>query len=204
MTLKELVNRIKVVAKRTAAGQIRPLLTDTSVLIELILPRCLDAVTEAIARTPDGLNSLRSGIAIAFVSGVGTLPSSIKEEHLELLTFTDDLTCSWVPSWMEFMTHPSPNAVPMDYSRYTVKDGLIYYHQRGGVKGTFNGNRTVLAISRLVLPTLESDQVTIKDYHLNQLIAYAASVVNGQTPLTEIGLDYAALEQVAKKAESSD
>jgi hypothetical protein len=201
MTLLELINRIKYTALRTSTADIRPLLQNTEILVEVILPRCMDAVADKMVRTPDGVNAMRDDITIAFVLGVGTLPTTIMEEHLETITFLEDLTTSWCPSWMEFMSHPYPGGMPMDYSRYTVKGSQIFYHERVQLKNSFTGNRTIAVIRRPVLPTSVSDQVVLRDTLLQQLITFAATIVNGSTPLSQIGLDYDALETVAKQAE---
>src|SRR5688572_11763739 len=134
MTLEELIERIRVVALETGPLEARPALLNTEVLIELLLPRCLDVLAEKICRTPAGLNALRKEVNVNFALGVGTLPASIREEHLETITFIDDLPCSYVPSWFEFNLDPTGSNRPLDFSRYTVKNGLIYYHQVNQLK----------------------------------------------------------------------
>ena len=201
MTLLELINRIKYTALRTAQGEIRPLLQNTEVLVEVILPRCLQAVADKMVRTPDGINAMRDDMRVTFINGVASLPSNVAEEHVETITFQEDLTTSWCPSWMEFQSYPYPGGIPMDYSRYCVKNSQLYYHKRGLLKNEFNGDLTISVIARALLPPSVSDQVILRDALLQQLIMFAAGIVNGSTPLAQIGLDYDALETVNKQAE---
>jgi hypothetical protein len=200
VTLNELIARVKVIATDSAGGEVSQEMLNTDVLIELILPRCLDVVVERAARTPDGVQPLRGEVVVAFVSGVGTLPNTIKEEHVETVVFKEDPATSYVPTWHEFELHPLPGDPPLDYSRFTVKGGQILYHQFDRTKYTFTGNRTIIALLRPALPTLIGDPVVIRDQILEQVIMLAASVVSGQTPVKEIGLDYANLETVRKRA----
>lgn len=199
MTLIELINRIKLVAQRTASGPIRPLLLNTTALTEVILPRCMDELTEKWSQTPDGLNFLRVQQTVTFVNGEAALPSNIKEQAAETISLVDDPSASLVPSWMEFQLDPAAGN-PVDYGRFHIKNKKIYYHARNAAKNTFNGNLDILVITRLSLPNLEGDQVVATDAALQQLITFTAAVVNGMVPLNKLGIDYASLEDVAETA----
>jgi hypothetical protein len=200
MTLEELIARVKVVALETATRDIRPLLLNTDVLIEVLLPRCLEFVVERVMKTPDGLQSLRGEVTVAFTSGVGTLPSTLKADYVDMIVFKDDPSTSHVPSWHEFDMDPDGDEDPVDYSRFHITNGQIHYHRRDYLKNSFTGNQVVMGILTPVLPTLVGDTVTLNESIIQKLITTTAAVVNGQIPLSQLGLNYGSLERVNKQA----
>jgi hypothetical protein len=194
MTLQELINRVKVVALETAMPDARPLLLNDDVLIEVLLPRCMDHIAAKIALTPDGLDALRGEVVVTFVDGVAELPVTVKEEHVETMAILEDPFASYVPTFSEFQILSEPTSY--DVSKFTIRSGRIYYNQLMNPPLDFSGNRTLICVLRPALPALIGSIVAMRPQLLEQLITFTATVINGSVPLSVLGLDYAGLEQV--------
>lgn len=200
MTLNELIARIRVVALETARAEIRPALLDTGVIAEVLLPAVSEFVSESLSRTPDGLVTLRDQITVTFVAGVGDVPEQLKTEYTDFITFKDDPAASYVPSWHEFQLDPEPGEVPMDYSRFHINNSQIFYHRYDQVKYGFSGDLVLIAVLQPQLPAAGGDTVAMNATLIQKIIVTTAAVINGQIPLTELGLDYGSLESVRKQA----
>lgn len=195
-----MIARIRTVALETPGSQPKELLLNTSVIAEVLLPRCLEVVTERVSKTPDGLTALRGEATASFTDGVANLPATLKAEYVDMMTFKDDPACSYVPSWHEFQLHPEPGEVPMDYSRFHINNNQIHYHRYDEVKNGYTGDAVIIGILKAALPSSGAGEVTLSDSVVQKLVVMTAAVINGQVGLREIGLDYGSLEQVRKQS----
>lgn len=102
MKLYEVLERIRFEAANMSAGPIDPKFSDSGVLIEIILPRVLETVTQNAAKDPDNLNSLRRNHVLTFSNGAATLPTSVKEEFANSIYFLLDPSISYQPTYTDF------------------------------------------------------------------------------------------------------
>jgi len=202
MTLTELVEAIKAIAIQNGVAPEQSPLLDSTTLIELILPRALDVVAMDVCKDEQQAQALRANHTVVFTAGVGTLPSTIKEEFIESVYFygaastTNSATlASYKRDFVDYGQGGS-NIVPT----FSTQNGNIYYRTAGSAANAFNGTLILNAITLPTLPSLASDTVSLKANILQQVIAFTVSIITGQVPLARIGLDYSQLSSEGKLA----
>lgn len=183
MTLAELAERIRQTA---IAGNIESPLLNTTVLIEIVLPRVIQRVVSDAVKDENQLNALRANHTLSIVSGVVSCPSTIKEEYVESIVFTSAPSTSYSPDAFDFSNGSSL------FDKFRVDSGSIHYREAGENAGSFSGTRQINAITLPVLPTLSSDEVVLKDNLLQEVLTVAASLIKGEIPLASFGLENAA------------
>lgn len=193
MILSELIARIKQVAIDTSKGPIDPKVMDSEVLIELILPRALQIVTTDILESPEGFNSFRRTITLAFTTGSAPVPAGLKEEYIPYLVFEDLPDASYIEDWFTFQTEYADDdalvaRAPYTVPRFTFKDKKIYLYGSGAIFGSITASLNVIAIVVPTLPAAAADTVDIRDDFLQRMIAFTASVVNGTIPISALGI----------------
>lgn len=185
MILSEVIERIKFAALGAGDKPIDPRMLDSEVLIEIILPRCLQRITEEAAQDETRADALRADHIIALVAGVGTLPETISEKWAKSTVITSpDINGSYINDYQEYYLTRA-----LACPTYTIKSKKLYYRAENTAANAYTGNVTINAVTIPTLPTLISDTVTLKDYLLEQLITLAACVVNGSIPLSRLTLD---------------
>jgi hypothetical protein len=188
MTLSELIERIRQIG--IAANPESPLL-NTTVLVELILPRVLNKVAAEVVRDEYQLNALRQDHVLSVSSGVVSCPSVIKEEYADSIVFPSSPLTSFQPTRTDYAQGSDL------FDTFFVANQKIYFRQAGESVAGYTSAITVNAITLPVLPTLASDTVDIKANILEQVITYTAALIRGELPLQSIGLDNAAISQKA-------
>jgi hypothetical protein len=83
MTLDELIERIR----QVAGANVESPLLNTTMLIEIVLPRVMQKVAADAVRDDNQLNALRADHTLSIVSGVVSCPATIKEEYAESIVF---------------------------------------------------------------------------------------------------------------------
>lgn len=198
MTLEELVITIKTIASQKGASADNSPLLDSITLVESILPRVLDVVTNDVCKDAQQLQTLRADHTIAFTGGVGTLPATVKEEFIETAYAYTASASTNVGDWASYKRdlidygQGGSNIFPS----FSVQNGDIYYRKAGELATAYTGN---IVFNAVTLPTL-SGVSGIKDNILEQIIALAVSVVIGEVPLGKIGLDFTSFAQEGKSA----
>lgn len=190
MNLLELIERVKTEARELSPDPNKKHLDD-GIIAELVLPRALDLVVIDLVKDTDGLNALRADHTITFTAGVGTLPSTVKEEYVNSIYFKDSLDEMWrnfvsyEPRYEDFILSGPRTIV----DTFTVANGNIYYCETSSKFGDFSGQLVINAITTPTIPTVTTDTVNLKSNILNKLIAVAASIVNRGIPLEKVALD---------------
>lgn len=185
MTLLELIERVKTVATGTEMGPADPRMLDSEVLIEIILPRAFDIVVKQITKDEKSLNTLRMDQTLTFTAGVATLPDSIDEQYTDSIYFKNSPMASFIPRYEDFILAPRRIV-----DTFTIANGSIYYREAGDEDIGGPQTQVINAITIPVLPTLISDQVVARDHVIEQIIFYAASIVNGSTSLDKASMDF--------------
>lgn len=200
MTLEELVIKIKAIATQNGGGN--PAMLDTDTLVELILPRVTDVVVADVCKDAQQLQNLRANHTISFTSGVGTLPTTIKEEFIESMysygaasNTNVGLTTSYKRDLIDYGLGGSSLV-----ATFSVQNGNIYYRAAGGTATAFTGSLIWNAVTLPTLPAASGDTVVIKANILEQVIALTVAVITGEVPLGKIGLDYTSFAQEGKSA----
>lgn len=184
MTLDNLVETIRQIAIAGNADPASPLL-NTTVLIELILPRVLHKLVSDAVKDDNQLNALRANHTLSVASGVVSCPATIKEEYAESIVFTSAPTTSYQPTRFDYSNGSSL------FDTFTLANGNIYFREAGASAETYTGVKAINAITLPTLPAASTDTVTLKDVLLQQVIVYTASLIRGEIPLQSIGLDNA-------------
>jgi hypothetical protein len=185
MTLAELVEKIRQIG--IAANPESPLLNST-VLIELILPRVLNKLVSDVVKDELQLNTLRASHTLSITSGVVSCPMTIKEEYSDSIVFTSAPTTSYKPTPLDFS-----NGHDL-FDSYRVGEGNIYFRQAATGERAYTGVKVINAITLPTLPATDSDSVRLasldlKDNLIEQVITYTVSLIKGEIPLAAIGLD---------------
>lgn len=188
MILSEVIERIRQEATGMSSQPISDRLLDSEVLIELILPRCIEIVATDATKDPYQMDALRQDHVLSVVSGVVSLPESIKEEYVEALNVTSISTgsfqepASYRRSWVDY-TLIKDSIGPV----FTIRNRKMYYRPSNTTHGSFSG---AVGINAITLPTLTSigAEVSMKDNLLEKVITLAAQVVAGTIVLP--GLDF--------------
>lgn len=175
MNLGELVETIRQLGGDAALN--------TTVFIELALPRVLNKITADAVKDSNQLNALRSDHSLTFASGVVSCPATIKEEYADSMIFISAPTTSYQPSALDFS-----NGSDL-FDTFRVDSGSIHYRQAGLSAGAFSGTKLTNVITLPVLPAASTDAVVLKDNILQQVIATTAALVRGEIPLSAFGLD---------------
>lgn len=179
MTLDELVERIR----QVAGVNLESPLLNTTMLIEIVLPRVMQKVTADAVRDENQLNALRADHTLSIVSGVVSCPATIKEEYADSIVFLSAPVTSYKTDALDFSNGSSL------FDSFRVDSGNIHYRQAGLSAGIFSGTKTINAVTLPVLPTLSSDTVNLKDNLLQEVIAVTASLIKGEIPLSVFGLE---------------
>jgi hypothetical protein len=188
MTLAELEQTIKQIG--IGANPESPLL-NSDVLIELVLPRVLNKVVADVVRDEQQLNALRADHTLSVVSGQVSCPSNIKEEYADSITFPSSPLTSYRPTRTDYAQGSDL------FDTFFLANQKIYFRQAGLSAATYTSAITLNAITLPTMPVSAAATVSIKANILEQVITYTASLIRGEIPLQEIGLDNAA---VSKKA----
>lgn len=201
MTLEELVIKIKAIASQNGVAESSPLL-DSDTLIELILPRVIDVVASDVCKDAQQLQNLRANHTITFTSGVGTLPTTIKEEFIESMysygtasNTNVGLTTSYKRDLIDYGLGGSSLT-----STFSVQNGNIYYRAAGGTATAFTGDIVFNAVTLPTLPSASGSTVSIKANILEQVVALTVAIITSEVPLSKIGLDYTSFAQEGKSA----
>jgi len=201
MTLEELVIKIKTIASQNGVAESSPLL-DSDTLIELVLPRVLDVVASDVCKDAQQIQNLRANHTITFTSGVGTLPTTIKEEFIESMyaygefsNTNTGLTTSYKRDLMDYGLGGSSLV-----ATFSIQNGNIYYRAAGGTTTAFTGDIVFNAVTLPTLPSASGSTVSIKANILEQVVALAVAIITGEVPLSKIGLDYTSFAQEGKSA----
>jgi hypothetical protein len=175
LTLADLVETIRQLGGESALN--------TTVFIELALPRVLHKVAEDASRDENQLNALRSNHTLSVASGVVSCPGAIKEEHVESIVFLSAPTTSYSPSALDYSYGSDL------FDTFRVDSGSIHYREAGEDAGTFTGVKTINAITLPSLPAASTDAVNLKDNILQKVITTTASLIKGEIPLAAFGLN---------------
>jgi hypothetical protein len=179
MTLDELIERIR----QVAGANVESPLLNTTMLIEIVLPRVMQKVAADAVRDDNQLNALRADHTLSIVSGVVSCPATIKEEYAESIVFLSAPATSYKTDAFDFSNGSSL------FDAFRVDSGNIHFRQAGLSAGIFTGTKTINAITLPALPTLSTDTVNLKDNLLQEVIAVTASLIKGEIPLAAFGLE---------------
>lgn len=185
MKLPELIARVVQIAIETASQPIKPNLLESTLLAELILPRCLQIVITQIIESPEGLNTFKRVVELTFVNGKVTLPEGLREENIETLVFMDDVNASYIANYPTFFQLITQGLFKT--SKFSCYNNQLHYVPKGQAITFYSGAKNVLAIVFPVLPSDIDDEIDIQEETIQRLINFAAGVVNGSIPLTVLG-----------------
>lgn len=190
MTLTQLIERIRIESLGMASEPAIPGILDSELLIEVLLPRCIDAVVADSAADPNQLHQLRQDHTISFTAGVADLPESIEEQFIESAHISGgNETYNEYPSYKrDFVDYnlSSASRTPT----FTVKNRKIYYRAANALSNAFTGNLVFNVITTPSIPASVSDTVVAKDSLLEKVIMLAASIISGRIEPGAIALDF--------------
>ncbi len=179
MTLAELVETIR----QIAGANVESPLLNTTMLVELVLPRVIQKVVADAVRDENQLNAFRAAHTLSIVSGVVSCPATIKEEYAESVVFLSAPLTSYKSDALDFSNGSSL------FDSFRIDSGSIYYREAGASAGVYTGVKTVNAITFPTLPATSSDSVSLKDNLLQEVIAVTAALIKGEIPLAAFGLE---------------
>lgn len=177
MTLQEVVDKIKMLASQAGVSD-SPYL-DTTMLSELVLPRCASVIAKNVTKDTHQVQALRRDFTVSFTSGVGTLPEAVKDEYAET-GFIPTTESVYAKQWYQYNS-----GFTSVFPRWTIRNRNIYYTGANGSPGSYTGNITFNFVALPVFPSSASSTVDIKDNILEQIITMAANVVANKIPLPE-------------------
>lgn len=189
MTLNEVINRIQLVVSQTKQEPANSAFLDTSVLTEVLLPRVFTFVVANAVKDENQLSALRQNHTLTFTDGVATLPETIKEKYADSIYVVDAdsgsfSNASYKRHFLDYATGTNNFC-----AKFTVQNRQVLYRNGGQPSGAFAGSLTINAITLPTLPSTVSTAVDLKDHLLEEVISICASVIQGQIPLANFGLD---------------
>lgn len=166
-------------------GAANPRLLDAEVLAELVLPRVFDKVVQNYCKDEDGLHEFAKDHSIVLTDGIGTLPDGVKTEYIDSIYLPSNPMASYIPRYEDFYLN---NSEIVD--TFTIQNGQFYFRGVGEDSGDSDETISINCITIPSFPSLSSDTVDIKASIIEQIIGYAAAVLVGNVPLSELGLEY--------------
>lgn len=190
MNTGEVIERIKQMAIQLCDGQIKPKMTESEVLISLIIPRAIEVVYQDEL---DGTNylSVTSEHVLNFANGEAAIPTGVSEGYVRFILFLEDQNASYVQSWTSFkncLEGAAFDTCPKNVSRFTIRNSKIYYMERGQVWNAFDGELTIQAITLPSIGAASTDEFDVSAEFLQKLIVFVAGIVSEKIPITAIGL----------------
>lgn len=161
MILSEVIERVRLLASNLGGGPPDARLLGSEVIVEIILPRVFEIITQNAAKDPENLNSLRKDHTIAMTNGVGTLPESIKEEFVSSIFVVDVDGASTAPQYFDSYTPQYQEyfqgSLDTLVGQFTIRNRQFYYYPPGYfTSGTVNAAN----IASNILPITDHGWVT--------------------------------------------
>lgn len=185
MTLAEYVEKIRQEAIGIGIDPASSPLLDSTTLIELVSPRVIDVVVANVVKDKHQIQELRANSSQVFVSGVSTLPTTVKTEYIEAAHVIEDTTASLEHQWWDYVNNGHPL-----FGSWYASGSSLYYRAGGQAAGVYTGTLTFNFITTPSLPTASGSTVNIRPIILEQIITMVVALLRGDIPLASIGLDY--------------